>query len=315
MSSSEMRKALGDTLHEMMKEDERIVVLDADLAIANGTYGLRSIYPKRAIDVGISEANMAGMAAGISAYGLKPFIVTFTAFASRRICDQLAISCSYAKQDVKIIATDAGITSQMNGGTHMSLEDIGVVRSIPGIVVTEMVDALQLRKALPIIKEYHGVVYVRMVRKDAKDVFSDDYVFNLFKGDLIKEGKDFTMIASGIMVHEAIEAEKELKSHGIDVEIISIHTIKPIDREIIIKSARKTELILTLENHNLIGGLYSAVTEVLAEEYPCKVKGIGIKDHFGEVGSTKFLMEKYRLTKKDIVKEAVCLFEEKNTKK
>lgn len=307
MAKSEMRKVLANTLIEMMRDDEKVIVMDADLAIANGTYEIRNIFPKRAIDVGISEANMTGMAAGMAAYGLKPFIITFTAFASRRICDQLTISCSYAKQAVKVIATDAGITAQMNGGTHMSLEDIGIVRSIPGIVVTEIVDGIQLKKALPIIKDYPGVVYVRMVRKDTVDVFDDLYEFNLFKGDLIKEGKDITIIASGIMVNEAIEAEKELKEKGVDAEIISIHTLKPIDKEIIVNSAKKTKLVLTLENHNLFGGLYSAVTEVLAKEYPCKVKGIGINDHFGEVGSTRFLMEKYGLSKDNIVREILKL--------
>lgn len=173
MAVTEMRKVLADTLQEMMKTDERIVVMDADLATANGTFGLRKVYPDRAIDVGISEANMASMAAGMSAYGMKPYIVTFTAFASRRIADQLAISCAYARQDVKIIATDAGVTAQTNGGTHMSLEDIGIVRSIPGTVVLDLIDGVQLKKALPVIHDYKGVVYVRMVRKETPDVFDD----------------------------------------------------------------------------------------------------------------------------------------------
>lgn len=302
MAVTEMRKVLSDTLEEMMGKDARIIVMDADLASANGTMGLRNKFPERALDVGISEANMASMAAGMSAYGMKPFIVTFTAFASRRIADQLAISCAYARQDVKIIATDAGITSQTNGGTHMSLEDIGILRSIPGTVVLEVIDGIQLKKALPVIHDYKGVVYVRMVRKNAEDVFAEDYEFDLFKGTKMKSGKDLTIIASGIMVAEAMEAEKELREAGIDAEIIAIHCLKPIDQDMIIESARKTGRVLTLENHNLHGGLYSAVTEVLADACPVRVKGIGIKDHFGEVGSTRFLMEKYGLTKADIVR-------------
>ncbi len=304
MAVTEMRKVLADTLQEMMKTDERIVVMDADLATANGTFGLRKVYPDRAIDVGISEANMASMAAGMSAYGMKPYIVTFTAFASRRIADQLAISCSYARQDVKIIATDAGVTAQTNGGTHMSLEDIGIVRSIPGTVVLDLIDGVQLKKALPVIHDYKGVVYVRMVRKETPDVFDDSYKFDLFKGKCIKEGKDLTLIATGMMVHEALEAEKMLQAEGIDAEIIAIHCIKPLDEDIVVQSAKKTGKVMTLENHNIHGGLYSAVTEVLARNCPVPVVPIGIQDHFGEVGKTRFLMEKYGLNKEKIVEEA-----------
>ena len=304
MAITEMRKVLADTLQEMMKTDERIVVMDADLATANGTFGLRKVYPDRAIDVGISEANMASMAAGMSAYGMKPYIVTFTAFASRRIADQLAISCAYARQDVKIIATDAGVTAQTNGGTHMSLEDIGIVRSIPGTVVLDLIDGVQLKKALPVIHDYKGVVYVRMVRKETPDVFDDSYEFDLFKGKCIKEGKDLTLIATGMMVHEALEAEKMLQAEGIDAEIIAIHCIKPLDEDIVVQSAKKTGKVMTLENHNIHGGLYSAVTEVLARNCPVPVVPIGIQDHFGEVGKTRFLMEKYGLNKEKIVEEA-----------
>lgn len=304
MAVTEMRKVLSDTLEEMMKVDERIVVMDADLATANGTFGLRKVFPNRAIDVGISEANMASMAAGMSAYGMKPYIITFTAFASRRIADQLAISCTYARQDVKIIATDAGVTAQTNGGTHMSLEDIGIVRSIPGTVVLDLIDGVQLKKALPVIHDYKGVVYVRMVRKDTPDVFEDSYEFDLFKGKCLKEGKDLTIVATGMMVHEALEAEKMLQAEGIDAEVIAIHCIKPLDENIIVESAKKTGKVLTLENHNVHGGLYSAVTEVLARTYPVPVAPIAIKDHFGEVGTTRFLMEKYGLNKERIVEEA-----------
>jgi transketolase len=304
MAVTEMRKVLADTLQEMMNTDERIVVMDADLATANGTFGLRKVYPDRAIDVGISEANMASMAAGMSAYGMKPYIVTFTAFASRRIADQLAISCSYARQDVKIIATDAGVTAQTNGGTHMSLEDVGIVRSIPGTVVLDLIDGVQLKKALPVIHDYKGVVYVRMVRKETPDVFDDSYEFDLFKGKCIKEGKDLTLIATGMMVHEALEAGKILQAEGIDAEIIAIHCIKPLDEDIVVQSAKKTGKVMTLENHNIHGGLYSAVTEVLARNCPVPVVPIGIQDHFGEVGKTRFLMEKYGLNKEKIVEEA-----------
>lgn len=299
-----MREVLADSLKELMFKDENIMVLDADLATANGTFELRHDFPKRALAVGISEANMASMAAGMSSYGLKPYIVTFTAFASRRIADQIAISCAYAKQNVKIIATDAGITSQTNGGTHMSFEDLGILRSIPETVVLDIVDARQLKLAMPAIDAYEGVVYVRIVRKDSPLVFGEDYEFNLFKGDLVREGSDLTIVASGIMVSEAMDAAKLLKEQGIDAEIIAIHSLKPLDGEIILKSIKKTGALMTLDNHNIHGGLYSAVLEEVVANYPVKTKGIGIKDHFGEVGSTRFLMEKFGLDKDSIVKEA-----------
>lgn len=307
MENKMMREVLADSLKKMMEKDENIVVLDADLATANGTFGLRHDFPGRALDVGISEANMASMAAGMSSYGLKPYIVTFTAFASRRIADQIAISCAYAKQNVKIIATDAGITSQTNGGTHMSLEDLGILRSIPETIVLDITDARQLEQAMPAIDAHHGVVYVRMVRKDTPLVFGEDYKFRLFKGDLVREGSDLTIVASGLMVSEAIEAAKILDEKGIQAEIIAIHSLKPLDGEIILKSIKKTGALLTLDNHNLHGGLYSAVLEEVVANYPVKTKGIGVTDHFGEVGSTRFLMEKYGLDKNNIVKEAELL--------
>ncbi|GIM27722.1 transketolase [Clostridium polyendosporum] len=301
VSTLEMREVLSKTLEDLMEKDKKIILIDADLASANGTLSLRKKFPDRALDIGISEQNMASVAAGMSAYGLKPFISTFTAFASRRICDQIAISMLYAKQNVKIIATDSGISSQLNGGTHMSVEDIGVLRSIPNIVIYEAVDSMQLLKALPVIADYNGVVYIRMVRKDTPPVFDDNYQFDLFKGDLLKEGSDVTIIASGIMVNEALEASKILAEENINAEVINIHTIKPIDRECIISSAKKTGSVVTCENHNIIGGLYSAVCEVLSDECPVPIKAIGIKDHFGEVGKLPFLMNKYEMTKEYIV--------------
>lgn len=311
MENKLMREVLADSLKEMMYKDENIMVLDADLATANGTFDLRHNFPKRALAVGISEANMASMAAGMSSYGLKPYIVTFTAFASRRIADQIAISCAYAKQNVKIIATDAGITSQTNGGTHMSLEDLGILRSIPETVVLDIVDARQLEQAMPAIDAHYGVVYIRMVRKDSPLVFGEDYKFNLFKGDLVKEGSDLTIVASGIMVSEAVEAATIMEEKGISAEIIAIHSLKPLDKEIIIKSIKKTGALMTLDNHNIHGGLYSAVLEEVVADYPVKTKGIGVKDHFGEVGSTRFLMEKFGLDRDSIVREAKILIDRK----
>lgn len=298
----EMRQVFGEMLEKMMTEDETIVVIDADLARANGTLGLRDKFPDRAFDIGVAEANMASFSAGMAAYGMKPFICTFTPFATRRMCDQVAISISYSKRNVKIVGTDPGISAELNGGTHMSMEDIGVIRSIPDMIIFEPVDNIQLAKALPIIKDYKGPIYIRMFRKITPAVFSDDYKFDLFKADTIKEGKDVTIFASGIMVAETIKANEMLKVKGIDAEIINVHTIKPIDREAIVKSAKKTGAVVVCENHNVIGGLYSAVAEVLIEECPVPAKAVGVKDHFGEVGKIDYLRKKYEMTADDIVK-------------
>ena len=252
---------------------------------------------------------MASIAAGLSSYGFKPWIESFTPFATRRICDQIAISISYAKRNVKIVGTDPGIAAELNGGTHMSMEDIGVVRSIPGVVIFEPVDEVQLRAAMPVLNEYDGPVYVRLFRKELPKVFEEGYKFDLFKADTIKEGKDLTIFVTGMLTADVIEASKKLAEEGIDAEIINIHTIKPIDKGAVVASARKTGAVLTVENHNVIGGLQSAVLEALAME-KIPVVAVGVQDHFGEVGKLPYLREVTGLTVENIVasaKKAVTL--------
>ena len=298
----EMRQLVAKVLEEIMHKDERICVLDADLSKANGTAKFKDIFPDRAFNVGVAEQNMASVAAGMSSYGLIPFITTFTPFASRRIADQLTISIAYAQQNVKIIATDPGITAEYNGGTHMSFEDIGIVRSIPTMVIYEPVDNRQLEQAIPQIVDHYGPVFVRMGRKVFPDVFDENYKFDLFKADVLKEGTDVTIFATGIMVTESLKAVKILEEQGINVELINVHTIKPIDRKTVIESAMKTKRAVVCENHNIIGGLYSAISEVLSEEYPIYMKPIGIKDRFGQVGKVKDLIVDYEMTDQHIVK-------------
>lgn len=307
----EMRQVLAAELKKMMAENENIVVIDADLSKPNGVAGLRKKYPERAFDVGIAEQNMASIAAGMSSYGFIPFITTFTPFASRRICDQIAISIAYAKQNVKIIGSDPGISAEFNGGTHMSVEDIGVLRSIPDIVIFEPVDAIQFKKSLPQIVDYNGPVYIRMFRKEIPNVFDENCEFDLFKASKLQDGNDISIFCSGIMVQETMEANKALKEQGINADIINIHTIKPIDKQAIIDSARKTRAVLTVENHNVIGGLKSAVCEVLMEEYPVPLRAIGIKDQFGQVGKLPFLKEFYKMRAEDIVNSAKELISSK----
>ncbi len=299
-----MREAFGNTLAEIMRKDERICVLDADLASCNGTAKLQKEFPERAMEVGIAEQNMASVAAGLSSYGFIPFITSFTPFATRRICDQIAISIAYAKQNVKIVGTDPGISAQLNGGTHMSMEDIGVLRSIPTMVIFEPVDNEQLIQALPQIIEYKGPVYIRMFRKDCPDIFAKDYKFDLFKADKLKEGKDLTIFASGIMVEKSLKAAEELKNEGIDAEVINIHTIKPIDQETVVESIKKTKCAVVAENHNILGGLFSAVSEVSVQNFPVPIVPVGVKDVFGEVGKLKELAEKFGMTEKEIIEAA-----------
>ncbi len=306
----EMRAVYAECLSELMDRDDKVCVLDADLSKASGTRALYDgRFAGRLFDCGVAEQNMASIAAGLSSYGYKPYIESFTPFATRRICDQIAISISYAKRNVKIVGTDPGIAAELNGGTHMSMEDIGVLRSIPGIVIFEAVDAIQLRAAMPVINEYDGPVYIRLFRKELPDVFKEGYSFDLFKTDTLREGKDLTIFVSGLPTKDTIDAAEMLDGEGISCEVINVHTIKPIDKEGVIAAARKTGAVLTVENHNVIGGLHSAVLEALAEE-KIPVCAVGVQDRFGEVGKLPYLKKVMGLTAEDIVtaaKRAVTL--------
>ncbi len=305
----EMRAVYASCLAELMEADRHVCVLDADLAKASGTRGLYERFPKQMFDCGVAEQNMASIAAGLSSYGFKPWIESFTPFATRRICDQMAISISYSKRNVKIVGTDPGIAAELNGGTHMSLEDIGVVRSIPGMVIFEPADPVQLKAAMPVLNDYDGPVYVRMFRKELPVIFPEDYRFDLFKADMVKEGGDLSLFVSGFQLKDALEASELLAKDGIDVEIVNVHTIKPVDRETVIASARKTGAVLTVENHNVIGGLHSAILETLAKE-KIPVCAVAVQDRFGEVGKLPYLREAMGLTVENIVKtakEAVAL--------
>lgn len=303
----EMRQTLSKELEYLIETNENVVVLNADLTKPNGLGELIKKYPDRVFNVGIAEQNMACVAAGMSSYGFIPFIVTFTPFATRRICDQIAVSISYAKQNVKIIGSDPGICAELNGGTHMSVEDIGVLRSIPGITIFEPTDNTQLKKAIPQIVNYYGPVYMRMPRKNTEDIFNDTDKFDLFGSSILKEGKDLSIFCSGIMVSESLNATKDLEKQGISAELINIHTIKPIDKDTIIKSAKKTKKVITVENHNIIGGLRSAVCEVLMENYPVPLKSIGINDVFGQVGKLPYLKTVYNMKSDDIIRLAFSL--------
>ena len=310
----EMRAVFGACLDRLMEQNENIVVLDADLARANGTLALRKKYPGRALDVGVAEQNMASVAAGLASYGFIPFISSFTAFASRRIADQAAISISYAGQNVKIVGSDPGVSAEYNGGTHMSMEDVGIMRAIPGITVFEPVDAVQLEKALPVIAAHEGPVYMRLFRKEIAPVFDENYVFDLFKADLLREGSDVTIAATGILVHEALAACDTLQAGGISAEVLNFHTLKPLDEQALLASVQKTGCLVTAENHSLIGGLRSACAEYLSEAYPVPSAGVGVPDVFGEVGLLQPLKEKFGLTAENIVVKAKQVLEKRRAK-
>lgn len=297
----EFRQAIEKSLQELMTIDSSICVLDADLSKPNGTAPLYKLFPERCFDVGIQEANMVSIAAGLAAYGMKPIIFTFSPFATRRVCDQIAVSVCYAKQNVKIVGTDPGLTAELNGGTHMSMEDIGVLRSIPTMKIYDAVDANQIYQAIPQIMNYNGPFYIRTPRKSRPDVFSSDYKFKLFKADIVTEGSDVTILATGTMVYEAVEAQKILLQKNIHSEVISVNTIKPLDEETILTSVMKTNHVVTCENHNVIGGLYSAVSELFCEKFPIRVEKVGVEDIFGQVGKYDDLLKTYHMTKDDIV--------------
>ena len=299
----EMRAVYAACLAELMEKDRHVCVLDADLAKASGTRGLYERFPKQMFDCGVAEQNMASIAAGLSSYGFKPWIESFTPFASRRICDQIAISIVYAKRNVKIVGTDPGISAELNGGTHMSMEDIGVLRSIPGIVIFEPADAVQLRAAMPVLNDYDGAVYMRLYRKELPDVFPEGYSFDLFRADTLRAGKDVTIFASGFQLKDALDAAETLAREGMDAEVINVHTIKPIDRETVLASAVKTGAVVTVENHNVVGGLHSAVLEALAQE-KIPVCAVGVQDRFGEVGKMPYLRQVMGLTAENIVETA-----------
>ena len=299
----DLRAVFAKTLSKLMKENDKICILDADLSKPNGTSPLYKEFPDRCFNVGISEANMAGIAAGLSTYGYKPIILTFTPFATRRICDQVAVSIAYAKQNVIIVGTDPGITAELNGGTHMSFEDIGVMRSIPTMKIYDVVDEIQFEQAIPQILELDGPVYVRVPRKTRPVVFDENYKFNLFKSDVVVKGKDISILASGTMVHEAKLASKMLEEEGISAEVISINMIKPLDKETILKSVKKTNHVVVCENHNIYGGVDSAIAEMLCQEYPVKCGVIGVNDVFGQVGKYDELLKTYNMTKEDIARK------------
>ena len=295
------RESYGNALAELGAQNPNVVVLDADLAGATKTAIFKKAFPERHIDCGIAEGNMMGVAAGLATCGKIPFASSFAMFAAGRAFEQVRNSIGYPHLNVKIGATHAGISVGEDGATHQCNEDIAIMRTIPGMTIICPADDVEARAAVKAAAEYEGPVYLRFGRL-AVPVINDEatYKFEIGKGITMKEGKDVTIIATGLEVNESLEAAKLLEADGISAEVIDIHTIKPIDRELVVASAKKTGKVVTVEEHSIIGGLGGAVAEVLAEEAPTKMLRIGMMDQFGESGPAKVLIEKYGLDAKSI---------------
>ena len=298
------RDSYGNALVELGKEHENLVVLDADLAAATKTGVFKKVFPERHIDCGIAECNMMGVAAGLATTGKVPFASSFAMFAAGRAFEQIRNSIGYPKLNVKIGATHAGISVGEDGATHQCNEDIALMRTIPGMVVINPSDDVEARAAVKAAYKHEGPVYLRFGRL-AVPVINDreDYKFELGKGVVLREGKDITLIATGLPVAETLEAAEKLAADGIDAKVINIHTIKPLDEELIVEAAKETGKVDTIEEHSVIGGLGSAVCDVLSEKAPTKVLKIGINDTYGESGPAVELVKKYGLDAESIYKK------------
>ena len=290
------RESYGNALVELGAEHDNLIVLDADLAAATKTGVFKKAYPDRHIDCGIAECNMMGIAAGLSTTGIVPFASTFAMFAAGRAFEQVRNSIGYPHLNVKIGATHAGISVGEDGATHQCNEDIALMRTIPGMVILNPADDVEAKACVKAAYEYNGPVYLRFGRL-AVPVINDrpDYKFELGKGVVLREGKDVTIVATGLCVSSALEAAEKLAADGIDAKIINIHTIKPPDEELIVAAAKETGKVVTVEEHSVIGGLGSAVCDALAEKCPVPVKKIGVQDVFGESGPAAALLAKYKL--------------------
>ena len=302
MTKIATREAYGKALVKLGKINDNVVVLDADLSKSTKTNDFLKAYPNRFFNMGIAEQNLVGAACGLATAGKIPFASTFAMFATGRAFEVIRNSVCYPKLNVKIAATHAGITVGEDGGSHQSVEDISLMRSIPNMTVLVPADGMEAEKMIFAAAEFDGPMYIRLGRSAVPTIFEEDYNFEIGKGTVLRDGNDVTIIACGIMVNEALKASDILKEQNINARVINMSTIKPIDTELILKAAKETKAIITAEEHSIIGGLGSAVSEVVSEEYPVVVKKVGVKDVFGESGTPAELLEKHGLTAKHIAK-------------
>lgn len=291
-----VRSVYGNTLLELGRKNKDIVVLDADLSCSTQTQMFAKEFPERFFNAGIAEQDLMGTAAGLALTGKIPFVSTFAMFASGRAWDQIRNTICYSNLNVKICATHGGITVGEDGASHQALEDISIMRSIPNMTVIVPADAVQTREAVKFAAEHKGPVYIRIARTSLPDIYDGNYKFNYKKASILKEGADVSIITNGETLIEALDAAQALKAEGINAEVIDMPCVKPIDKETVINSAKKTKRVITVENHSITGGLGSAVCEVLSENYPVKVSRIGINNEFGQSGTAKELMNFYGLS-------------------
>ena len=301
------REAYGTALAEIAKYNYRIVALDADLSKSTKSADFKKEYPDRFFNAGIAEANMIGMAAGMAASGLIPFASTFAMFAAGRAFEQIRNSVAYPKMNVKIVGSHSGITVGEDGATHQAIEDISLMRSIPNMVVINPCDATETAAAVKAAAEYNGPVYIRTGRMAVEDLHENGCSFEIGKGEVLRDGDSLAIVATGICVKMALDAAEELKEHGINARVINISTIKPLDNELILKSAKECGRIITVEEHSIIGGLGSAVSEAVCEDHPVVVRKIGVRDVFGQSGKPAELLRCYGITKENIFEEALKL--------
>ena len=299
------RQSYGEALEKLGEENNNIVVLDADLAGATKTNIFAKKFPERFFDMGIAEANMMGVAAGMSTCGKIPYVSTFAAFAAGRAYDQIRSSICYPKLNVKICATHSGITVGEDGATHQMIEDISLMRTLPNMTVMSVCDDIETKWAVKEILKINGPVYLRLARLATPIIYEENQKFEIGKAIQIGDGTDATIFATGVTVAEAIKAKEILANRGINIRVVDVHTIKPIDKEMIVKSAKETKRLISVEDHNIIGGLGSAISEVLTDEYPCKLVRLGINDVFGKSGNAVELMEYFGLTSEKIVQSVI----------
>ena len=295
------RQSYGEALLELGKENKEVVVLDADLAGATKTELFAKEFPDRFFDIGIAEADMMGTAAGLSTCGKIPYVSTFAMFAAGRSYDQIRNSICYPNLNVKICATHAGVTVGEDGATHQMIEDLSLMRTIPNMTVLSPSDDDQTKWVIKEIRKINGPVYVRLARLATEKIYDENQKFEIGKALQHGDGTDGTIFATGVTVQEALKAKKALQEKGINVRVVDMFSIKPIDREMIIKCAKETKKLVSIEDHNIIGGLGSAISEVLTDEYPTKLIRLGIKDIFGRSGKAEELMKYYGILSKDII--------------
>jgi transketolase len=299
-----MRSYFAETMMDLAKENEDIIYLAADLMGTLGMQKFEKEFPQRAINTGIAEANMIGMAAGLSAAGKIPFAHSFGPFATRRVFDQVFLSCAYARLNVKIVGSDPGVCAAYNGGTHMPFEDVGIMRTIPNITIVEPSDSVQLRRIIRLAADRYGVFYIRLPRKITQRLYTEDSHFCLGRAARLREGGDVALIAGGIMVAEALKAADMLAAEGIEARVLDMFTVKPLDNQAVMDAAVHCGAIVSCENHNVINGLGAAISQLLALTRPTPMEMVGVADRFGEVGAESYLRKHFGLTAEDIAAAA-----------